>query len=112
MKKKEKFELIGEKMLVLQAKLRNECIEYLTRVLKENANHIEWNDEVTDDCISVTYDGGNHPEYASNAFSVVYAINMDENGITLETEDCSAYDIDSVPVSELYELCDFVKCLI
>lgn len=57
----------------------------------------------------VTYDGGNHPEYASNAFSTVYAVRRNEHfgNIGLEIDETDFYDIDRVvDVSELSYLAE------
>lgn len=57
----------------------------------------------------VTYDGGNHPEYASNAFSTVYAVRRNEHygTIGLEIDETDFYDIDRVvDVSELSYLAE------
>ena len=108
---KEKFQIVAEKWLKLQSDVRKECVAFLKRVLKENNNHIEWDDSELDCSVSVTYDGGNHPEYASNAFSCVSAVNMDESGnITLEIEDDPRYYLDDVNTDEVYALCDFIDC--
>ena len=108
-KKQEKFQATAEEWLKLQGKVRKECISFLKRILKRNDKHLEWNDSELSASVCVTYDGGNHPEYASNAFSTVYGVDMDEKGnITLNTEDCDEYDIDSVSTGELYDLCDFI----
>ena len=66
-------------------------------------------DEYQQTC--VTYDGGNHPEYASNAFSTVYAIRKNEHygNIGLEIDETDFYDIDRVvDVAELSYLAENV----
>lgn len=108
-KKQEKFQTVAEDWLKLQGQVRKECIKFLKRVLKKNDKHLEWDDSELDCSVCVNYDGGNHPEYASNCFSTVYGVDMNEKGeITLCTEDCDEYDIDSVSTSEIYDLCDFI----
>lgn len=104
----EKFQKIANKWFKVQGELRKECIEFLKRVLQANNNHLEWDDSELDSSVCVTYDGGNHPEYASNAFSTVTAVNLGENGITLEIEDCPEYWLDDVSTDEVWELCDFI----
>jgi hypothetical protein len=59
--------------------------------------------------ISVTYDGGNHPEYASTAFSMVEGISLDENdNIILQIEDCSEYPIQNINWDEVYDVAAFI----
>jgi hypothetical protein len=106
---KEKFQVLSDKWLLLQGKVRKECIKFLEKTLKANNNHLEWDDSELDGSVCVTYDGGNHPEYASNAFSTVTGIDLNERGeITLDIEDDSEYDIENITTEELYDICDFV----
>ncbi len=105
-----KIEKIRDEYYDLCRKLRKECTEYLQKVLKEKGNHIEWNDIDLDCSLTVSYDGGNHPEYASNCFSTVSAIDLNERGVvTLDTEDCCEYDIGRITTPELLDVCDFVE---
>lgn len=104
----EKFQKTANKWFKLQNELRKECIEFLEKTLKANNNHLEWDDSELDSSVCVTYDGGNHPEYASNAFSTITAVNLGENGITLEIEDCPEYWLDDVSTDEVWALCDFI----
>lgn len=105
----EKFQKIAKKWIGVQDELRRECIEFLKRVLQANNNHLEWDDSELDSSVCVTYDGGNHPEYASNAFSTVTAIDLNKDGfITLEIEDCPEYWLDDVSTDEVWALCDFI----
>lgn len=52
----------------------------------------------------VVYDGGNHPEYASNAFSDVICVYIKDDKVYLETEDTDEYSIVNLSASELYEV--------
>ena len=105
----EKFQELANDWLALQGKVRKECIKFLEKTLKANNNHLEWEDEELNSSVCVTYDGGNHPEYASNAFSTVTAVNLDKDGnITLEIEDCPKYWLDDVSTDEVLALCDFI----
>lgn len=59
-------------------------------------------------CMSVTYDGGNHPEYASNAFSTVYAIFVENGKLYLEIEDCEMYYTSECYLNEIIYMADLV----
>ena len=113
---KKDFEKTFEKVAELNKQLREECCDYLRKVLKENGNSIDLQSEDEDYAIvCVTYDGGNHPEYAANPYSQVYGIFLNEkdNEIYLETEDCDEYCIDRVDsVMEVYDVCSFVRNII
>ena len=97
-KKIEKFQGIAKEWFALGGELREECVKFLTKTLKANDNRIEWDD---------------HPEYASNAFSTVTAVNLKDNGdITLETEDTPEYCLENVSTAEVYDLCDFIDAML
>ena len=56
-----------------------------------------------------SYDGGNHPEYASNMYSDVKGFELNENNIivfTLEDSDC--YETGRVLTDDLVELCEII----
>ena len=83
---------------------------WLKKTLKKNNNEIVFDTEYDDEYTTVVYDGGNHPEYASNAFSQVYKVYLDGKGnIMLEVEETSYYDIDNINVFDLLAVCDAVK---
>ena len=104
-----KIEEVAKEWNVLSKKLRRYCERYLRDLLKKNNNQIDWEDIELPEYVSVAYDGGNHPEYASNVFSTVYGVKLDEDeNITLHLEDCDEYQLQNVSVNELYTLCDFL----
>lgn len=83
----------------LGRKLKRESLTYLKELCEENGTI---NFEVLDICVAVTYDGGNHPEYASNAFSDVIDVHLDEYGnVELCIEDCDEYETDRIDDGEL-----------
>jgi len=100
---------LAESMIKTQNEVREGSIKYLRKVLKKNGGKIDFNDYDTTQFVSVTYDGGNHPEYASNAFSTVNSVFIDKNGdICLNTEDSSGYDIDNISWEEVFEVAQFM----
>ena len=113
---KKNFEKTFEKVAELNKHLREECCDYLRKVLKENGNRIDLQSEEEEDygTVDVTYDGGSHPEYAANPYSQVYSVffNEEDNKIYLETEDCDEYCIDRVDsVMEVYYVCSLVQSI-
>ena len=99
-KREPAFVETGNRFMDLGRTLWNESLDYLKKLCEENGTI---NFEVLDICVAVTYDGGNHPEYASNAFSDVIDVHLDENGnVELCTEDCYEYEVDRVCAAELY----------
>ncbi len=112
---KETFNKVSE----LNNKLRKDCYDYLRETLANHNNRIVLvdveNDEYADEVIQVTYDGGNHPEYAGNPYSQVYSVFIKEgtDRICLETEDDDEYDLDCVwSTMEVYDVCNAVIALI
>lgn len=92
----------------LSTKVNKACIEYLTDLLQNNNNRIYWDRLELEYFVCVNYDGGNHPEYASNVFSTVYGIFIENNNIYLDIEDCKKYNIDNLTICELYNVCAFI----
>ena len=98
-----------EQYVKTATKLRGLCIKYLTATLKQNNGNIDWEDIELPEYVSVPYDGGNHPEYASNVFSTVYGVFFDkEKNICLKTEDCDRYYIDDVTTDGFVDLVNFL----
>jgi hypothetical protein len=103
----EEFQETYEMLDGLMVRLRNECKKYLETKLNDHHGNIKFSD--MDDSVCVTYDGGNHPEYASNAFSEVHGVFRRGNKIYLNTEDCDEYEIDRVDTLDLFGVCDFIS---
>ena len=103
-----------ESIQPVREQIRKRCISYLKRVLKKREGksillYDEDGDAIDDEYVTVTYDGGRHPEYDSNAFSNVGAVYLDEKGnIMLDTDDCDEYEIDNITWDELYTLAEYV----
>jgi hypothetical protein len=57
---------------------------------------------------TIAYDGGRHPEYASNLYSTVNGFSLVNGKIVFDIEDCSSYSEDRVTTTELTELCDYL----
>lgn len=124
MAKKSKKEINLEKSLDefyrVASEARTNCAAYLKWAVKKygkkntDANGkvtftLEFDTEYDDQNITITYDGGNHPEYASNCFSSVYAVSLCLDDITFNIEDSSNYDIDRVETVDLLTICEAIK---
>lgn len=82
-------------------KLRGSCIRYIARAIKKYGP-IEFEYD-NNEFVTVVYNGGNHPEYASNAFSQVSRVYMKNNDIYVETEDSNIKESD-LTTEELYDI--------
>lgn len=95
------------------SEIRIESIEYLREVAKKNNGFFgltQYDDDFG--AICVTYDGGNHPEYASNAFSAVQTVKLDGDKLVLETEDTDWYDTGNIETFELYGVASFINMIL
>ena len=85
--------------------LRNESKEVIKDALSSHGNTFVV-DEIND-YLSITYFGGNHPEYASNAFSRVISVNLKPNGdIVVETEDCEEIHSEDIMTLDLADIAE------
>lgn len=102
---KVKFIKTGDDFSNIATQLKQECVDYLTQVTKENGS-IEFDLEQEDEYICVSYDGGRHPECRSNLYSTVYSVsfNDDKNRLSIETEDDDDYTVNSLSADEVYTL--------
>ena len=90
-------DVLYESIIPAQRDIRKKSEKYLQMALAEHGGSIDFNDYDPEEFVSVPYDGGNHPEYASNCFSMVYGVFINKDGnICLNTEDCS-----ELPISDL-----------
>lgn len=103
-----KLQKLLSKWSNLSIKVNKACIEYLTDLLHNNNNRICLDRRDLYSSVCVNYDGGNHPDWASNVFSTVYSIFIEDNNIYLEIADCEKYDINNLSICELYNVCTFI----
>ncbi len=106
-----------EKYNDVKCELRKEFEESLTRIVKENGGVIDFTDEdgdFYDDIVAISYDGGNHPEYASDCFSNVYDIHLNKNGkLAVSLEEDDDYEIDRIwSVDELIDIFSHVEMIL
>lgn len=95
----------------LDKKLRLDVTEYLKGLPFDAYGTFEFDEDYESVC--VTYDGGNHPEYASNAFAYVMGVAKDKDGdIGLILDEDDFYSLDRITdigeVSYLVEVIDDV----
>ena len=102
---KKNIKSTSEQYRELAIQLRKECEDYLKEVVTA-FGVVPLRECVCDmDCDGanayVVYDGGNHPEYASNGCSDVIDVHLYKDGsVCVNIEDCEDYDIDRVAYTE------------
>lgn len=101
-----KFDKSFEEWADANKKLYQDCKEYIGDVLNKVPNNAIELDCENMPC--VTYDGGNHPEYDANPYSMVNCVYLNNGNIYLDTEDTSVYSIDNINAEELY----YVACAV
>ena len=110
---------LWEKITPMMREVKNECLAYIKSELeKVEGNYISFLDEdgepIGGDMVCVTYDGGRHPEYASNAFDIVRGVYLKyhegrkEALIMLDTDDDDEYYIGNIEIGEIYGVALFL----
>lgn len=84
---------------------RNVAKDYLKSLLEEHKTILfNYGGDNQEECVTISYDGGNHPEYASNVFSEVISVSLNNKGeVIFEIEDSCDYDINDVQTLDLYD---------
>lgn len=95
------FEKTYSKWLNVNAQLHNECMEYIKKALTTTNEEIYFDEDLK---VSVTYDGGNHPEYYANPYSRTNSIFLKNGEPYLEIEDCSEYLLSNITTNELADV--------
>lgn len=58
---------------------------------------------------AITYDGGRHPEYAANPYSIVDAVYLDCDGkVWIDTDDADRIDPDTLDAGDMMTIADIV----
>ena len=106
-KVKETFEEASKKYyecVEIKHKVREISLETIKSVLsKADGNYVEISD---DNMLCVPYDGGNHPEYASNCNSRLNSVYLKDGEIFLDIEDCDEYEIDRINDDDVFAIAE------
>lgn len=105
---KKAFESFNEKhteYVKVSTTTRNEAERLIKSLIDHNGGDIDHDSELLDG-ICVSYDGGNHPEYASCICCSVMRIYLNGKKIYLDLEDESEYDLDRVSTEEIVWMCN------
>ena len=79
-------------------------LETIKAVLSEtDGNSVEFDEY---EMLTVPYDGGNHPEYASNCFSRVNSVYLKNGEIYLNIEDCDEYHIERISYNDAFAIAE------
>ena len=108
------------KLAEMNHNLRLKCKGFICDFVKEygkedghgvftlNLYDDEVGDYLGEQNICCTYDGGNHPEYDANPYSIIKAIKYRNYSVFLDTEDVDDYDIDCIPPDEVISIAEYL----
>ena len=102
----EKFQQTMNDWFELTKQLKDECKEYLIRVLKEHKGEIDWSEECLDDYVQMKY----YNQYGELAgWTDVYGVKLGKNNtITFIGEDGdSTYE--EMHNDDLFAVCSFIN---
>lgn len=72
--------------------IKVEVLAAIKELVAEMGNYVEVPEDINDYCYNcIAYNGGNHPEYASNVFECVSAVSYDKNSDSVNVifDNCS-----------------------
>ena len=105
----EKAKKLFNNIVNIHKEIRKESEKYIRTILDKNNGNIIFDDYDVLECVSIVYDGGNHPEYATNAFSVVNGVFLNDKGnICFSIEDCDEYNIENVNWDDVFDVAMFM----
>ena len=103
-----KADEIYDSIISKQKEIGSKCETYIKRFLEANGGSADFTK--CEEMVTVTYDGGNHPEYASDCFSTVNGVFFDKDGdIALNIEDCSNYPIENINWDDVYNVAEYIN---
>ena len=114
----ETFGKLSDEYLHIESKVRKTGMEIIKAAVDKNEGRLSleaiYEEHDYEDSVCVTYDGGNHPEYAANPYSLVNALYIKDGKIAIDCEDCDEYYFDSVTTDEIKAIADFLlgNCVI
>ena len=101
LKNKSDFDKI-EKILTT---LRKDCLDYLRNIISKHNNSYEFDNDFM---VTISYDGRNHPEYASNVYSQVYRIYIKDDKLLFNIDDEYGYSEDRITTYKLFNIASYI----
>ena len=109
------FEKTYQEFIRLETEMRTSCLDMLKEICNRRedktidlSNFKDFRMFVGDCYPTIAYDGGRHPEYATNMFSGVDGFRLEDNKILFDIEDTSNYDDYRVSTDDLINLCEMI----
>lgn len=107
--KKEKFLKQADKVYEWMRKARTSTVEYLKEVLEKQPDKRIKFDIDNEEYLTITYDGGRHPEYGGNICSQVNSVFIHpEYGLCVDIEDSNEYEESRIDTLDLIDIAEKV----
>lgn len=104
----EKFQETYAQWSNLNKQLFTDSENYLKEILADCPdNYLDLKPDNSEDEfyeVTVSYNGGRHPEYDSNCYSTVYGVFLKNDKLYLNIEDCDEYPANEVTADELFSV--------
>lgn len=100
------FKAKNDEYVKMSITIRNDAERLIRELIKQEGGEINHRGSDLLDGVYVSYDGGNHPEYASCVACNVMRIYLKDDQIVLDLEDEPEYNLDRVPTQEVVWMCN------
>lgn len=101
-----KYQTTYDEYSKISRAIRQDAGQLIRELIEKNGGEINCHDTQLLEGIYVSYDGGNHPEYASCIACDVLRIYLKDDQIFLDLEDEPEYGLDRVPTQEVVWMCN------
>ena len=102
----EKFQQTMNDWFELTKQLKDECKEYLIRVLKEHKGEIDWSEEGLDDYVQMKY----YDRYGELAgWTDVYGVKFGKNNTIIFFGEYGVSTYDEMHDDDLFAVCSFIN---
>jgi len=106
-----------EEMRPMKEEAKRRALDYILDSVKNANNYtIPFVDEDGEPFggmnVFVTYDGGRHPEYAANPYSIVKSVYMKDGKLYVDCEDCDEFSFDRLEWGDIIDIADYIYRII
>ena len=102
---KNEIKNIVESYYAASSNVYRECVKFLKEFLADKGVY-EFDDE--NELITISYDGGNHPEYAANPFCRVESITLKGNDVVVSCEEDEEYSIINGAAEDICRIVEYI----
>ena len=96
----------------MQREVKEHSVAYIKECLEKKGGSISFKDEDDEPYggtfVCITYDGGNHPEYAANPYSDVQGIYMKGDEVLVHCEDSDEVILKYLSWDEIFSIAEYI----